>query len=216
MTIDGGGGLTPTSGEVEEHLRAGMIGPQRLDSLLPADSETAVVTFDATRTYLAAMIDLMSRHGQPLSLLTIAADSSDTLRRLGASGVRLIGVAIARWLRQETRAHDVIGRARIKGVHGVPCFIIVIPLMTEPFAVQFAERVRQAMTISAGENDRPWLTLSVGIASLSLDADCPDSIILHAEEALKSAQRYGGGRVWSHMDTLRRIMVRDRRSFHRE
>jgi GGDEF domain-containing protein len=129
---------------------------------------------------------------------------------LGRKGGQLISSAIARCLRQETRVHDVIGRARIEGVPGVPSFLLVLPLMTEAYAAQFADRLREAMTISAGDDTGPWLTLSVGVASLSLDTDAPDTLIMRAQEALTSAQRAGGGRVWSHSDSVRRIVDRDR------
>ncbi|HLJ54151.1 MAG TPA: hypothetical protein VKT77_03875, partial [Chthonomonadaceae bacterium] len=67
-----------------------------------------------------------------------------------------------------------------------------------------------AMTISAADGDRSWLTLSVGLAAVSLETDSPDLLIFRAQEALASAHRFGGDRVWSHSDTRRRIVERDR------
>jgi diguanylate cyclase (GGDEF)-like protein len=153
-------------------------------------------------------MDLMTRHAQPLTLLTIAADPGEALRRLGPNGAQLIGAAIARCLRQETRLHDVVGRSAANGPDGAPEFLLVLPLMTESVAVQFADRLREAMTTSAGDERRPWLTISIGVASLSLDTDAPETLILRSREALSSAQRAGGGRVWSHSDSIRRIVER--------
>ena len=182
---------------------------ERIDSLLPADPETGVVVYDAFRIYLGGFIDLMGRHEQPLTLLTIAPDPSNTLRVLGSIGARLIASAIARCLRQETRIYDVIGRGRTTGPYGAPAFHVALPMMTEEAAKSFAHRLREAMTISTADVGRPWLTLSVGVASLSIETDTPELLIFRAQEALASAQRNGGDRIWSHTDTIRRIIDRD-------
>jgi two-component system cell cycle response regulator len=205
MMIDGNGEWFP----IPDDSQVDAALPLRLDSLLPSDGDTGAVSHNAFRVALGALIDLMGRHAQPLTLLAIAADSSDTLRFLGESGVTLIGSAIARCLRQETRVHDIVGRADSKGACGSPEFLMVCPLMTEPLAAQFAERLREAMTLSAADRGTAWLTLSVGVASLSLDTQSADALIRRAEEALASAQRAGGGRVWSHTDSIRRIIERN-------
>ncbi len=210
MTSDGSGEWIPLPDEGENRLPDCGAPLERLDSLLPADAECGVATNEAFRVYLGGFIDLMARHGQPLTLLTIAPDASDSLRLLGAQGARLIGAAIARCLRQETRIYDVIGRGSTAGPYGAPAFLLVLPMMTEALARPFAERLRDAMTISTGDIGRTWLTLSVGIASLSLETDAPDTLILRAQEALASAQRCGGDRVWSHADTVRRLIDRER------
>jgi GGDEF domain-containing protein len=210
MNIDGSEEWFPLPDEHENRPEDEAPVSERLDSLFPVDAETSVATYDALRTCLSAFMDLMARQGQPLTLLAIAADPSDSLKRLGNNGALLIGMAIARCLRQETRIHDVVGRAQIAGGSGVPAFLIVLPLMTEALAAQFAERLREAMTTTAGEAGRSWLTVSVGVASLSLDTHSADTLILRAQGALASAQRAGGGRVWGHSDSLRRIVERDR------
>jgi len=207
--IDGNGEWLPLPESEANGPHASISIPERLDSLLPSDSDTGVAQFAAFRTYLGAYMDLMSRHGQPLTLLMIAADPSDTLRFLGAPGAKLIGGAISRWLRQETRVHDVLGRSPTDGPYGTPRFLMLCTLMPESPSAQFAERLREAMTISAADQGTPWLTLSVGVASLSLDTDSPETLILRAEAALGSAQRAGGGRVWTHSDTIRRIADRN-------
>jgi len=210
MTMDGCGEWFPLPEGQEELSSAGLGPPERLDSLLPTDTETGAATYNALKTYLGAFMDLMARHAQPLTLLTIAADPAEALRRLGPNGSRLIGAAIARCLKQETRLHDVIGRSPRNGPDGAPTFLVVLPLMTESIAAHFADRLRAAMTTSAGDETRPWLTISIGVASLSLDTDSPETLILRSQEALCSAQRAGGGRVWSHSDSVRRIVDRHR------
>ena len=209
MTSDGSGEwFSLPDGGIGESQVAGT-PPERLDSLMPSDGETGVVRADAFRVCLGAFIDLMERHGQPLTLLTVAADPSDTLSFLGKKGTRLIGGAIARWLRQETRVHDVIGMSAREDASGPPVFVMICPLMTESVAAAFAERLRESMTLSSAAEGSAWLTLSVGVAALSLDTHSPEALILRAEEALAGARRSGGGRVWSHSDSVRRIVDRN-------
>src|SRR5437016_5353018 len=141
MTIDGDGEWFPLPNE-DAHRVPAAAPLVRLDSLLPRDAETGVATYEALRTYLGASMDLMARHGQPLTLLVIAPDASETLLSLGDGGARLIRAAIARYLRQETRIHDVVGRGPGDGAHGVPSFLLVLPLIAEPLGAQFAERLR--------------------------------------------------------------------------
>lgn len=190
----------------ENGKRARVRAVERLDSLLPADAETGVATFDAVRCYLGASMEMMARHGQPLTLLVIAPDPSDTLRRLGVQGGKLIGAAVARALRQESRVHDVVGLAPAESGDQVPSFLIIVPFLTEAHAGRFAERLRQAMTILACDKDRPWLTISAGIASMSLEADAPETLIRRGQRALQSAQRSGGSRVWSQSDSTQRLL----------
>ena len=179
---------------------------ERLDSLLPDDPATGVATYAAFRVYLGGFMDLMARHGQPLSLLAIAADPSETLRRLGPNGALLIASAIARCLRQETRIYDVVGRGQAEDAYGANAFLVALPMTSETLARPFAARLREAMTISTGNIGSPWLTVSVGIASLSLETDSPEKLILRSQQALAGAQRSGGDCIWGHADTVRRII----------
>src|SRR5437870_2133559 len=119
---------------------------RRIDVLLPTDSEIGIVTAAAFRSYLGAMMELTARYAQPLTIVAIAVDESPALQFLGAEGATLFARAIARYLHQETRNHDVIGRTAGVDSHGIPAFLIVCPLMHEDAAAQFAERVRTAMT----------------------------------------------------------------------
>src|SRR5258708_1101834 len=131
MTSDGSGERCALGDGGDNSGPAGGDGAERRDSLLPADPETGVTAYEPFRVYLGGFIDLMARHGQPLTLLMIAPDSSETLRLLGTKGARMIGAAIARCLRQETRLYDVIGRGRSVGPHGAPVFLLARPMMTE-------------------------------------------------------------------------------------
>ena len=206
MTSEGSGEWFPLPDEDVNRSAISENMSERLDSLLPDDPATGVTTYEAFRVYLGGFMDLMARHGQPLSLLAIAADPSETLRRLGANGALLIASAIARCLRQETRLYDVVGRGETDEAQGSYAFLVALPMTSETLARPFAARLREAMTISTGNLGGPWLTLSVGIASLSLETDSPEKLILRSRQALAGAQRSGGDCIWGHADTVRRII----------
>jgi len=180
-------------------------GSQRLDAILPADEETSAATPEALETYLNAMILMVSRHAQPLALISIAVDETPLMRFLGSEGCMLIGRAVARCIRQESRIHDVVARARVSETALTPTFLIACPLLSEEQAAALGERMRDGMSAYAEDPDRPWLTLSVGIANLTLDIADSSSLIARATDSLRRARRAGGSRVWRHSDTLRQI-----------
>ncbi len=184
-------------------------GNRRLDALLPQDAETGAVTPEALRDYLNAVMEMADRYGQPLALLAVAVDTAEetqsVLRRFGAEGARLIGRAVARCLHQETRLHDVVGRAKASNLYELPIFLVVCPLRGEAQAARLAERMREAMTAYAADPDCPWLTVSVGVAAMAIDKPDPEALIARAAEALHRARQVPGGCVWRHADTLRRL-----------
>ncbi len=180
---------------------------RRLDYLLPIDGETGVATHDAVCVYLDTMIEMVARHNLPLSVLSIAVDDSPVLRFLRAEGAALIGRGVARCLRQETRTHDVVGHANPEISPDAFTFLVICPLLPEHQATALAERLRAAMTAHSGEAERPWLTLSVGVAAMSLDVPASKLLIARSMDALRRA-RHKGNRIWKHTDTLRAIMDR--------
>jgi GGDEF domain-containing protein len=141
--------------------------------------------------------------------MTISVDDTPALTFLGVEGISLIGRAVVRCIRQETRAHDVVGCTAEKDANGLPCFLIACPLLSEDHAANLAERLRVRMTAYAADPERPWLTLSIGVAGMALDAMECESLLTRAGAALRYARRMGGGCVWRHSDTLRRIIEAD-------
>ena len=184
---------------------------KRLDYLLPIDGETGVATHEAACTYMDAMIEMVARQGYPLSLLSIAVDESTVLRFLGGEGAALIGRAAARCLRQETRTHDVVGHADPGISPDAYTFLIICPLLNEEHAANLGERLRAAMTAHSGDAESPWLTLSVGVAALSIEVTDSQSLVARSMEALRRARRSGGSRVWKHTDTRRVIIENEDR-----
>lgn len=179
---------------------------KRLDYLLPIDGDTGVTTHQAACSYMDAMIAMVSRQSHPLSLLSITADESIVMRFLGAEGAALIGRAIARCLRQETRTHDVVGHADPGLSPNAFTFLVICPLLDEEHAANLGERLRAAMTAHSGDAESPWLTLSVGVATLSLEVTESQSLVARSMEALRRARRSGGSRIWKHTDTRRAII----------
>ncbi|HLK58703.1 MAG TPA: diguanylate cyclase, partial [Chthonomonadaceae bacterium] len=143
-----------------------------------------------------------------LSVLNIGADDGKMVRFLGAEGAALIGRAIGRYLRQETRAHDVVGRCKDVDRDSIPTFLIVALLMNEEQVAPIAERLREAMMAHAGGESEPALNFSIGIATMSVDASEPAELIARAAAALRQARLAGGGQVWRHSDSVRRIFER--------
>src|SRR5579875_169993 len=161
--------------------------PKRLDILLPADQTTGAVTTQAGYVYLHAMIEMVMRKN-------------------------LIGQAIVRCIRQETRDYDLVYTLSLPTITDTPVFALVCPLMNEEEATALGERLRKIMTSHAGAEDRPWLSFSVGVASISLDAPDADSLTARACAALQKARRSGGGRLWRHSETLRAIIENESHS----
>ena len=177
----------------------------RLDTLLPQDAETGAVTPEAFCVYLNTMLGMVSRAQQPLSVIALAVDSSPVTAFPGVCDLGFIGRAMARCVRQETRPHDVVGLAVETQGGEAPRFVIACPLMSETQAAALGERMRDAMTASASEWESPWLTVSVGVAALTLDTPDFAALLNRAQSALLRAQRADGNCVWRHSDTARRL-----------
>jgi GGDEF domain-containing protein len=181
----------------------------RLDTLLPADPLTSAVTYGAFRVYLQSIMDLMAREGGTLSVIALGVDDTPAVRFFGTEGAGLLGRAVVRCVRQESRSYDVLGRTRETDSHGIPTFLLACPLLNEERAAQLAERLCAAMVAQSAQDAIPWLTVSGGVASLALDMEDADAMLLRALSTLQGARRQGGGQVWRHSDTLRRLAEED-------
>ncbi len=178
---------------------------ERLDMLLPTDEQTSAATYYAFRCYLGAMMEMTERYHHPLSLICIGVDESAAVKFLGSEGASLISRAITRYLRQETRSHDVVGRSKEVDSQGYPYFLIACPLLNEVKAGSLATRIVDDIMAQALDPERPWLSLSVGVAGMSIDVSDPDGLAVRALASLKRARRSGGKRVWLHSATARSV-----------
>lgn len=167
--------------------------PMRLDLLLPAHADTGVATEEGLRAYLWAMEGMVSRHGLPLSILCVRAQETPLLTFLGGEGRQLIARAVARCLRQETRGYDVVGVVDDPVSPAGSAFAIVCPMLNADRAATMAARLCRAMAFHSEEEDRTWLTISIGVAEMGLDLDGPDALIARGMEALHASEENGGG-----------------------
>ncbi|MCS6777158.1 MAG: hypothetical protein RMJ43_05045 [Chloroherpetonaceae bacterium] len=163
----------------------------RLDSLLPSDPHTQAVTEEALRAYVQSMMELVTRTNNPLTLIAFAIDENPMLTTFRREDMGLVGRAVVRCVQQETRTYDVIGQTDATDACGLPVFLLACPLMNESQARALAERLRNAMIAYAREADQAWLTLSFGLAGLTIDIQDARDLIARAIATLRRAQRRG-------------------------
>jgi diguanylate cyclase (GGDEF)-like protein len=134
------------------------------------------------------------RFGDPLSILMIDLDLfkriNDKFGHTVGDGV-LRGVAQA--LRRNVRKIDIVSR------YGGEEFCIVLPRVGTPEALEVAEKLRRsvgAAALPSPEGVGPLrVTISLGVATLGIDADDVAGLIEKADTALYEAKRQGRDRV---------------------
>ena len=158
------------------------------------DSLTAVANRRQLFLRLEQEFSRSVRFGDPLSLMMIDLDLfkqiNDRYGHTVGDGV-LRGVALA--LRRNVRKIDIVAR------YGGEEFCVVLPRVAKPEAFEVAEKLRRAVaaTTVAGPEGHPPLsvTISVGAATLGIDAQDVAGLIDKADGALYEAKRLGRDRV---------------------
>ena len=134
------------------------------------------------------------RFGDPLSLMMIDLDLfkqiNDRHGHTVGDGV-LRGVALA--LRRNVRKIDIVAR------YGGEEFCVVLPRVGKPEALEVAEKLRRSVAaakLPGPEGGGPLtVTISIGVATLGIDADDVAGLIEKADSALYEAKREGRDRV---------------------
>ncbi len=128
------------------------------------------------------------RYHQPLSLLLLDVDHfkqyNDTF---GHPAGDVVLRSVAQALGSTARDTDVAAR------YGGEEFVLILPQTEEAGALVIAERIRTV--IAEGEWELRPVTVSVGVATLSLDTPTPDSLTACADKALYYSKEAGRNRV---------------------
>ncbi len=164
---------------------------EQLHSAATTDELTGLYNRRALEERLAAEISRSLRHQLHTSVLLLDLDRfkvvNDTLGH--AAGDRLL-IAVARVLRQQCRALDVVGRL------GGDEFLVILP-MTKPAEAQvFVARVQASLREM--EKNNPEFgpcTLSMGIAESPRHGTTVSSLLAAADTALYKAKRSGRNAV---------------------
>ena len=140
-------------------------------------------------------VERADRYGRPLSVIMADLDHFKSFNdAFGHPRGDELLIAVARTLRQLSRATDILAR------YGGEEFTLVLPETSAVEAQVLAERVRQcvaALEIDAVPTRRgaePGVTLSLGVAAYNL-GDSKEDLIEAADVALYQAKRAGRNRV---------------------
>ncbi len=164
---------------------------EQLHSAATTDELTGLYNRRALEERLAAEISRSLRHQLHTSVLLLDLDRfkvvNDTLGH--AAGDRLL-INVARVLRQQCRALDVVGRL------GGDEFLVILP-MTKPAEAQvFVARVQASLREMEKNNpDFGPCTLSMGIAESPKHGTTVSSLLAAADTALYKAKRAGRNTV---------------------
>ena len=158
------------------------------------DSLTAVANRRQLFLRLEQEFSRSVRFGDPVSILMLDLDLfkqiNDRHGHTVGDGV-LRGVALV--LRRNVRKVDVVAR------YGGEEFCIVLPRIGKPEAMEAAEKLRRAVAaapLPGPEGGQPLtVTISIGVATLGVDADDVAALIEKADAALYEAKRGGRDRV---------------------
>jgi diguanylate cyclase (GGDEF)-like protein len=140
-------------------------------------------------TRLDAEIQRAQRYGHEVALLIVDSDALKHVNdRLGHAAGNDLLVALARVIRENVRASDLVAR------FGGDEFVVLQPETGLEPAVGIAERIREA-AYAASDLAGVERSVSVGIATYPRAAKTGDELFRQADAALYQAKRAGKNRV---------------------
>ena len=193
--------LLKTPGELRVHdkrLRAAFerLGERLAETwtLATVDKLTEVMNRQALLSRLEDELSRASRYGRQLSIILVDLDHFKRLNdTFGHTAGDRVLTAVARSLRDNVRAVDVVGR------YGGEEFMVVLPETDVDAAASLAEKLRRivsAQLVEVDENNRVAVTLSAGVAG-GLGAHLRlDALVRDADAALYSAKALGRDQVY--------------------
>ncbi|MHB9130320.1 MAG: sensor domain-containing diguanylate cyclase [Armatimonadota bacterium] len=142
--------------------------------------------------YSPRLVNEAQQTGSTLSLLVIDVDHFKAINdRYGHQFGDNVLVRIAKAIQDSIRGRDMA--ARYDGEE----FCILLPATDGTGAVVVAERLREYISNLAlsGEEVRWYLTVSIGVASLSPRITTAEQLIAKADESLREAKQLGGNQI---------------------
>ena len=130
------------------------------------------------------------RFGDPLSVLMIDLDLFKAVNDAHGHAVGDVVLrAVAHALKRNVRKVDLVAR------YGGEEFCIVLPRIGKPEALEVADKLRRAVSAARMPSSDVAVTISVGVATLGIDADDVPGLVDKADAALYEAKRQGRDRV---------------------
>lgn len=160
----------------------------RLKDKSVTDGMTGLLNKEYLKERIAEEIIRSNRYGYPMSFMMIDVDHfkayNDTFgHEEGDKALKTVGNV----LKESLRGEDVAAR------YGGEEFSILLPQTTSEEAMTIAERVRKGVEDTDFVNRK--VTVSIGIASFSLELNSTDDLIAAADKALYEAKRRGRNNV---------------------
>jgi diguanylate cyclase (GGDEF)-like protein/PAS domain S-box-containing protein len=160
----------------------------KMEVLSVTDGLTDLYNRRAFEEKLKDEFERARRYNSPLSLLMLDADNFKEFNDLlgHPAGDDLLQ-SIARMLKDNARANDVTAR------YGGDEFAVILPNTDSKVAYHLAERLRWAARELC--YDPHQVTISIGVAALSLDMSDHRALVVAADSALYDAKRKGRNQV---------------------
>ncbi len=160
---------------------------EHIRSLAQTDGLTGVGNRDTFDTRLSSELARAARHGDSLSLMMVDVDH---FKMLNDDYGHLVGDTVLR--RVARQIHDASRESDTVARYGGEEFGVVLPGAATEEALIAADRIRRLI---ADSEDRPTVTVSIGVATFPLDGTEPDEMVVAADSALYRSKRTGRNRV---------------------
>lgn len=177
-----------------KQLREMAVKSEYYKKLSNLDGMTSLYNYRFFKEMLKHEVDRHTRYNRSLSLLMIDIDD---FKRVNDSYGHLVGdqvlKQIAELLKKSIRSHDLVAR------YGGEEFAVILPETMEEEAIKVGERIVTTIrdfhfNLIEGKNPET-LSVTVGLASFPKDAEEPEQLIEHTDQALYEGKNAGKNQV---------------------